>query len=64
MSRKPDPALTAALRPLLEQAKRELKADLGKALEQGAATWAQQSNQIFEAHAVRLARLEHRAKQR
>ena len=56
-----DPLLAAALRPLVEEAKRELAADLGKALERGAATWAQQSNSVFQSHAARLARLERAA---
>ena len=57
-----DPNLTAALRPLVEQAKREIKADLGEALKRGAATWAEQSNQVLESHAARLARLERNSK--
>jgi hypothetical protein len=59
-----DPKLAEALRPLVAQVKAELRADLGKALERGARAWAAQSNQVFESHAARLARLEQRAKQR
>jgi hypothetical protein len=52
------------LAELLEQAKRELKADIAKGFEQGARVWAAQTNQVFESHAARLARLEQRAKRR
>jgi hypothetical protein len=58
-----DPNLAAALRPLVEEAKREIKAEVGKALEHGARAWAAQSNQVFESVSARLARLEQRAKQ-
>jgi hypothetical protein len=58
-----DPNLVAALRPLVEEVKREIKADLGKALEHGARAWAAQSNQVFESVSARLARLEQHASQ-
>jgi hypothetical protein len=43
---------------LLEQAKRELKADVAKSLELGARCWAAQSNEAIRAVSVRLERLE------
>jgi hypothetical protein len=58
-----DPNLAAALRPLVDQVKAELRADLAKALEHGARAWAAQSNQVFESVSARLARLEQRASQ-
>jgi hypothetical protein len=57
MSDKPlDPALAEALLRI----KHELRSDLSEALKRGAATWAAQSNQVFESVNARLARLEQR----
>ena len=52
----------AKLAELIEQAKRELKADLAKSLERGAKAWAAQSNEAFASVRTRLERLEQKQK--
>jgi hypothetical protein len=55
MTKKPgDPDLAA----LINQAKAELRADLGKALEHGARAWAAQTNDCLGSVNARLAKLE------
>ena len=55
-----DKSLDAALAEAVLRVKAELRQDLGEALKRGAKTWAEQSNQVLESHAARLARLEQR----
>ena len=53
--------MAAALRPLIEAAKREIRSDVTKALRNGAASFADMANQVLEGHRARIERLEQRA---